>query len=100
MHLPFINSRCSREEEERRAVGGGPAGRLNGDPPLLLVTLEDGVAQDDRVMPVREGRVRRRRGQVARVNVLVEGAEAVLEGVREALVVAAGVGTVAPRQVG
>lgn len=60
-------------------------------PPLLLVTLEDGFAEDDFFVAVGEGGEGLGGVEVAGGDVVVEGLEGVLEGVVVAFVVATGI---------
>src|SRR6476619_7382745 len=63
----------------------------NLDPAALAVAAQNRLAQRDFAVSVGEGRERSRRLEVASLDVLVNGAEELLERVREALVVSAGI---------
>ena len=53
------------------------------------MAFQDGFAEDDFAMPVRERGIKRRRREIAGVDILVKAAEAALEGVGKTFVVAA-----------
>src|SRR5437764_861993 len=75
----------------RARPGAAPPGPLALAPPPLAVAAQDRLAQHHLAVAVREGREGARRLRVAGLDVIVDRAEKLLEGVREALVVAAGI---------